>query len=617
MATPEEDATGGNPVANLNGNKRGACDRCRGQKLRCLREDQSQDLACVRCFKAGATCSFGMPKRAGRPPGSNTNSSRQRRGNGSGKSKQAGKASGPTVNTSGQVDSKADGRLDQRKTGKWDRGKPLIENTANEMSEGKTEDTTMANVLRPSSMDDTASILDKVNLDFPMFSESSTANLPWPDEELAPFCYKNAGDTSSLEPFSPKHSWTSHYYQPVDIRIPPASRFDSDGQSRDVGASVYGINAQMYSTNAQMFGALDEGMDLDLPGKNALATWIKSTNTPVGPVRDKDKERVHTSANSSMSLAATSARLKDCTENEAGTKMDENLPSVREIQHRRMQELSELAMDLYAQLAASDPENQQPTSSATTTLFQHQLVGSVLKSSSTFLTLLTSFSASATPSSFSPLPLPPSFINQNASTYESSDNGPSPSTSIVDYDDPTMDDESVQHSHPKPPPTSLDDSKLPAPTDMTTVFQLLTCYIRIIRLYSIMYSHILDYTLAFLPNNTSISQHVDSVPPVFPGLQVGVVSLDEFGTFQVMLLLQISVHVLGEIELALGLPEEYRVGKSKGGRGGGGVLDASVSRSFVNCLMREEAWRGKRVECMREQLRHLKRVLKGATLLED
>lgn len=45
-----------------------ACDRCRGQKLRCLRVGRSQnDEACARCQRAGALCVTSSPRRLGRP----------------------------------------------------------------------------------------------------------------------------------------------------------------------------------------------------------------------------------------------------------------------------------------------------------------------------------------------------------------------------------------------------------------------------------------------------------------------------------------------------------------------------------------------------------------------
>jgi len=162
-------------------------------------------------------------------------------------------------------------------------------------------------------------------------------------------------------------------------------------------------------------------------------------------------------------------------------------------------------------------------------------------------------------------------------------------------------DGSMRHPQHKLPTGNSDASKPPSLTDTATILQLLTCYVRIIHLHSILYAHILEYMLALPPHNTD---RVDLIPLVFPGMQVGGVSLDRFGTFQIKILLQISVHVLGEIEVALGLPEGYRVGKRKGE--GRGVLGASVSGEFVESLTKG------RTKCVKEQLRGLRRVLKGA-----
>lgn len=60
-------------ISNPAGSLRQACDRCHTRKERCIRDDQSQDSAqatCVRCFKAGSTCSYTVAKRTGRPLGS-------------------------------------------------------------------------------------------------------------------------------------------------------------------------------------------------------------------------------------------------------------------------------------------------------------------------------------------------------------------------------------------------------------------------------------------------------------------------------------------------------------------------------------------------------------------
>ena len=56
-----------------------ACERCRGQKLRCIRNHQSQ-ASCNRCEKAGAQCTVNPAVRMGRPPRDKTQPREVRRG---------------------------------------------------------------------------------------------------------------------------------------------------------------------------------------------------------------------------------------------------------------------------------------------------------------------------------------------------------------------------------------------------------------------------------------------------------------------------------------------------------------------------------------------------------
>ena len=616
MATPKDAATSNvhpsSTAPKAQPSKRGACDRCRGQKLRCLRDDQSQDgsqAPCVRCFKAGATCSYGIAKRAGRPSASHvshaSSSQQQRKGNRAEKTKESGRASGSVLNTDGRhltsfFDRQTEGGQFRRGTDGPASGRLLPENSrnaSNQESEEETEtlETSPVEELSSDLLHDTTSHLTGADLHFAAYAGSSNATLPWPDETLSAFYNNDAGQALSVEPFGPKHSWAFHTYQtqPMDIQMPAALAMSSDAQSKDMATNAYGTPAQTYSTNAQVSGPSGEAMDLDISSGNAnTESFSPLMAVQVRPdlFRDRDSTRV--------------------AENEVGNTFDDGALSFNEIQHLRMQELSELAMGLYAQLAANDPENdRQRASGATATVFQDQLVGSVLRSSNTFLTLLTSFSTPATPSS-PPFPRPPATTptNQNNSPCSSSYSTASPSALTSDQDDFTT-DEPEQNTCGKLPNGSFDDSKPPPPTDMTIVLQLLTCYLRIIHLHSIMHLRLLDYLLAFLPHT---NQHSISVPPVFPGMQIGGASLDRFGPFQVKLLLQISIHVLGEIELALGLPEEYMIGKKKRKRDGRGLLEACVSGGFVKHLMKEEAWRGKKVDFMKERLRELRRVLKGA-----
>ena len=632
MSTPEVNTTSEPPGSNPRGAKREACDRCRGQKLRCLRKDQNQDSAqakCVRCFKAGANCNFGIPNRAGRPPGSSTPSPQQRRGNGSGKSKKGEVGLRRTVTSpshGGFFDNKADLGHGRRGTQRRSNSGLARDKIVDQESQREAGATIPVHPLSP-TMRDTWNVPSEISLDFLAFPESSTATLPSPGRALPPFYTDNGGETSNVEPFGPEYGWAFNQYhaQPMDIHIPIASPIIYNDKTRDVGSNAYLTPPPTCSINVPVSGSLDEAMDLDLPTRKAnltLFSQIKDSNPTSSQARDKARQTLATFTDFAMNSTAKSVLLQNQAEEEVGIKFDEESFSVSEVQLQRMHELSELAMDLYAQIAANNPENCPPLSGSTTSAFQDQLVGDVLKSSNAFLTLLNSFSMPGTmaPSSFAPPPPPPS-RNYNNSTYSSSgsSSGASPSTSGFDGDSFLNVDGQVQPSYDKMIPVGSESLlRHPLPADMTTVLQLLVCHIRIIHLHSIMYTRILEYVLTLLPSSMATPPTLKPadfvVPPVFPHMQVGGVSLDQFGMFQIKLLLQISVHVLGEIELTLGLPEGYRVGKSGMVKGRRGILETNVSASFVECLMKERVWRGEKekVERVRELLESLRKVLKGA-----
>ena len=585
MSRPENPSNDSTLRGN-NSAKRGACDRCRGQKLRCLPNEASRDSTCIRCFKAGAICSFGKPKRLGRPPASSTNASRERRDTTSGKSRQ-----GSAGNGGAQA-----GIFDGKAGVSWDSGQFVRNSAIDEASDGEADDTVTAYQLNPSSIPETSSNSARTNLNFSPFSTSSATTLPWsPGETLPPFFEDGSAETSGLDTFGSKYNWAFQHQQvqPTNLHIMSTTPRSDDEHSRNMALGTFGG-----ATKAQIAQVSDESMDLDVP----------SQATPVEPInslsaQQSNRENAWASSNPfSLDPITKSKSFNDVTGLQANiNRGSENLTSPQD-QHRRMQELSELAMDLYMQLAAQEFGKQQQDmassfSSTAEAIFDTQLFGNVLKSSSTFLTLLVSFASSNGTTRLKHQP------HSYTSTCTSSDNGASPPASTRGDPDST-DSLPVIPLTPSPSGTTTSATQTPPPTDMTTILQLLTCYIRLIHLHSIMYTHLLSYTRTFLPSSP---KRPNPIPPVFPNLQIGGACLDNFGALQISFLLQVTVHMLGEIEIALGLPAEYRVGKRKGG--GMGVLEASVSGEFVTCLMREGAWSEKRVESMRVQLSALKEGL--------
>ena len=111
--------------------------------------------------------------------------------------------------------------------------------------------------------------------------------------------------------------------------------------------------------------------------------------------------------------------------------------------------------------------------------------------------------------------------------------------------------------------------------DMPTALKLLLCYLRIVHLHSTLYTKIHKALLEQLQSKKQIIQ----IPPIFPGMHVGGVFLDGYGKFQVKYLVQILTHLLGEIEVRLGLPKGFRVGQEQIQRKG--ILQVSLSSEFI------------------------------------
>ncbi|MDI1492900.1 MAG: hypothetical protein OHK93_004683 [Ramalina farinacea] len=608
---------------------RGACDRCRGQKLRCLRNEQSQDdpkAPCMRCFKAGADCCYGIARRAGRPsaPQAQALPQQHKKGIRGGKATATGMTSSDTsLITDSQdcinlFDQETSGRRDSRIFGLRAGDRLSHENsdcTVDQGSEAESECRSRASINDPNNT--------PYSTTSDLLRSYFNGSLSWPDEDLSLLGNQDAGKAHGFEPFESSSGWTfnSEQVQPMDVEMQTAFPLPAVENSNNGEVSAYRTPPQPHPNINSMSKAFEEA----IPSDSLTRAAQIDPSSPRNAIDD---------ASLLEQIQERSRIMKGST-----SSLNSEMTPITELQHQRMRELSDLAMDLYAQLAIHNPDRHDqsvPKSPA----FHAQLVGYVLKSSNTFLALLKSFcssvtsSTSSSSSSYHRSPITPrtaSSTNQqnspNNSSYSGTD-GASPSTlAMYEREDFVMDDE-LGYSAPNDGSKGSSASESSQPTDMTTVLQLLTCYLRIVQLHSIMHNLFYDYLLAYFPPATSQSspsvlhrqpRHLPvAIPPVFPGLQIGGVSLDPFGTFQVKFLLQISMQVLGEIELALELPEEYvLIGPRKSGRsdsrgGGLGLLEASVTGGFVERVMKERECRGQRVGVVRERLGKLRSVLRGA-----
>ena len=140
----------------------------------------------------------------------------------------------------------------------------------------------------------------------------------------------------------------------------------------------------------------------------------------------------------------------------------------------------------------------------------------------------------------------------------------------------------------------------------TTALQILTAYILLIQLHYVLYEQIysaLDSSTSFPSqlasgeSNSSTASPVSlnrpAIPPVFPLLSIGGMSLAPYPRFQLKFILEICVYHLGEVEALLGLPAGFGVTEKRPGSEGavvqGGIFHADAGRMglLVRTVMME------------------------------
>ncbi|EPE33796.1 Zn2/Cys6 DNA-binding protein [Glarea lozoyensis ATCC 20868] len=141
--------------------------------------------------------------------------------------------------------------------------------------------------------------------------------------------------------------------------------------------------------------------------------------------------------------------------------------------------------------------------------------------------------------------------------------------------------------------------------DTPTILLILTCHIRLIRLYS----HLFSGILSSLPDNPSTA----SEPlPIARDLKIGDFQLKKYGGLQILIVLKIGTHLLHQVENLLELPNEYMV---SGRENGSCVFRKPVSKKLIESIMAHEESKncfvGKGVvESLRQSIKGIKQALK-------
>lgn len=719
------------------GNKRGACDRCRGQKLRCSREGQNGALdssKCARCAKAAAVCTFSTSMKPGRPAAASAKSSSKRK-----ESRPANDgASWEAMATDEQddyapmSDTPPNDFLEQSL-----RDEAFGMLTAENLGEDKGSSRRLVSTIdaspRPGTLEafpesDASSFSVAEQFDFlnpleisNMISTGSNEGLHFLGAQyptnfgslIQHFC-QSSQQAHDIDPQNITGSLAGDASREFTGTFPDEARTPARAFSDTRLSEAARIKAQRFRPNNHHASSLG--------GQQNAHSQTKS-----GSERDCDVPN---------DLPSTTLGSKHRSETDLSSFPCPPAPS-QDIRHRRMQELSDLGMTFYAQVletTSSAPSTNPPRSP---TQPPYALAAQVLSGSTKFLRLLTTlYSTSPTaapcptingtldrrkpsnssedenifnysPSSSS------SELNVTASAF-SGEVGGTEYNSLFPIGPPSQHRHSrsapkkhhqrkrtrspSQFSHPTSGPETNgqvrtgEDSGTEGhqPADMTEVFALLTCYIRLLHLHSLLYVRITQSLTSLsqepspspsnsnqagifaaqdcLPGHssapdlsslgvTSSSASRDGVmdsisplqnsggmpAPVFPGLSLDGVCLDDFAKFQIKFLLQITAHTLGEIEGVLGLPEGYRVSRrdsafganpaangtaGKRGQRRRGILETGcVSKGFIEMTMTERGLNmestatgtgtgtgigvGDWLMCIRDHLAELRKLLKG------
>ena len=564
------------PASPRNSSKRFACDRCRGQKLRCVREDTNHET-CIRCLRMNAVCITNSPLRMGRPRRAETE--RRRRS---------------TLVADGQtLIMTSDDHVLEMETGIGTATKPSWMPNAipaggqgpsdanpNDCSTNDISNNTLPSLessdlhsWQAQGSESMGSIHETLGLADPgnrALSESNSVGdgsisiLNWPSPSLD--TTDVFADLTNRVSLSEDVFLTS--LQPPASRPPTSPRNSAEMASPERGGSE---NSHDLSNTCPVLSgfAVPERSQIDQHSTQADTTSTESEKSPG----------------------------KDC-----------------------IHLLSELSLSLYRQLLRFNSNTVSPPlvpltrSSTNAGMNDPNLIGNILHSSEEFLTLINGLLSSLHEPSES-LPANVSFIpenfhhgsrdphTRNISFYTQSlmkTSSPSFDFSLSASSSAGTGNVSSASSRPRQGFVgSTTAASFLSKPDTPVILLVITCYVQLIRIYSMIFSHVHSSLLA------TVSGHTPSLLNL-PDFQISGFPLRS-GILQVKILIEVVVHFLNHIEKGLGLPMEYRV-SSRDGRSTGMLSDLDLTELFKMVIKQEE--RGE-VKSLREHIKCMKHLLEN------
>ncbi len=512
MSVPSSSATASAQVPR----RRAACDHCRLQKLRCVRNPSSPFSKCDRCIAAKAKCNFGVPKAAGRPPSTGTKDSP--------KHHDGPKSAQNTSRSAPRINNVSDSQ---------DLSTSPLQSWSNSTGIRSTEGSWAA----PSS--------DQNAFLSPSYEEICLPGVI--DMDLVHL------DSSSLIDFSTNHQ----KQQPSNPSTPV---------SGNTGSQLFSQSSGLYNSS-DFFDCLAT-FDTQFIDTNIEPTE-KGFALP-GSSYEKEQHPIH--------------------------------------------HLSELSMSLYNLFIESNDLRQEMGDNRPLSEFPCGFAGRLLENSKGFLELLLSFQKTSDGVKEEHLESP----QQPLETFSAGSSPSADSNFDETFSITPRRDSFASYS------TTPTEKKTNRRADMSIILQLLACYLRITQLHNILYTVIYNFITnpregsppqaSSSSSGTQTPEKLANQPPsIFPGLQIGGVHLESFGIFQIKLLLQISAHILGEIESALSLPDGYRVSRKKDDEASG-VLGVAIPPIFFEMTVADNESAGGQDGILgsKARLGKLRSLLKGS-----
>ncbi|KAL4910878.1 hypothetical protein BDW74DRAFT_172337 [Aspergillus multicolor] len=346
----------------------------------------------------------------------------------------------------------------------------------------------------------------------------------------------------------------------------------------------------------------DEGGIIDLDG-HRLDKWPTKTDSmgdvspwqTLGPVGDEGDSLVFsphgsTSPHSQKRLSTTQGKREGPIKRPASLTSCSTAGSLDEAATTPdtlglMQKLMHLSCALYELESRYLPNgDSSQTLMAAYSVFPTKLAGQVLQAAMDFLGFLQSFFLADEPSSSSacqflattrrdPSSLDLTDLNQRSYLHAYS--------TLVSPSYDHMSLPPTNHSYAYSSALEWLPARQMATPDKPTSLQLISNYMRLLRLYLLLHKCIYDY-VRLTASNPSQRQ------PIWTDLTLGGTVLDQFVDFHIKLVLQVAARLLEDIEFALGLPEGCRVGKMTAAQNGRrGILGTYVSTPFIEMCISE------------------------------